>query len=372
MNDDDEVMLDHVSTPQWFTPVMGTAIVATCLSLVPGAHVTPLLIAAEAAWAASVVMLIAAIAYAARSYTRERGLLRSELHNPAVAPFFGAVSMALLAVGGATLLVGPRIFGAQAAAWIDLALWVVGTTIGIAVAVTIPALQFTSHRVELHQASPTWLLPVVAPMVSAATGAALVDQFDSAVLAHALAVTSLMLWGAAGIAAALITASLWWRLAHHQHSDAATVPTLWIVLGPLGQSVTALCMLAIHAPDALPELTPLISAFAALYGIPVLGFALLWLAIAGVVAWRLTKGRLPYTMSWWSFTFPVGTCVTGAAGLASVTGAAAFGVVAWALLLLLLAGWCASAVGTTRAWHLSRAHSKHLRADEAQLSAALS
>lgn len=335
------------ATAQWFTAVMGTAIVATSTGAIP--FESPLLIViGDVFWIASVVMLVAATVHMVWRYTVNRQLLREELHDPARAPFFGALAMAPMAVGAATLAVGPRFIGTDAATTADEVLWVIGTLLSITVAVLIPALQFTSHRVELTSASPAWMLPVVAPMVSAAVGAGMVDRVANPEIAQALAFFCLALFGASFMAAGLVTATLWWKLSHHQLTDAATVPALWIVLGPLGQSVTALTMLAVHAPGALGVVGDAIVPASVMYGVPVMGFALLWLGISTVVAFRLCGKRLPYSMTWWSFTFPVGTCVTGAAGLAAVTGSLVFGWLALGLFLLLLAGWTASAIGTVR------------------------
>ncbi|WP_159449633.1 C4-dicarboxylate ABC transporter [Demequina sp. NBRC 110057] len=334
------------STPQWFTPVMGTAIVATAVEALPIS--SPVLDSvAVGAWALAVVLLGAAVTHAVRAYRRDRSLLQREVADSAVAPFFGAPPMALLAVGGATLALAP-VLGGTWPVVADVALWTVGTAAGLTVAVAVPARQFTTHRVGTDAASPTWLLPVVAPMVSAATGAALADRLDSPALAQAVALACLAMAGAAGIAAALTIAAVWWRLAHHQHADASTVPALWVVLGPLGQSVTVLAMLALHAGDALPWVRQALAPAAILIGIPVLGFAVLWLAVAIAVAVRVAGRRLPYAMSWWSFTFPVGTCATGAAGLATLTGSGALLALAVAFLAALLGGWAVSAWGTVR------------------------
>src|ERR1700746_1832933 len=75
-----------------------------------------------------------------------------------------------------------------------------------------------------------------------------------------------------------------------------TMPTLWIVLGPLGQSITAANLLG---EVAHVELTaPYGSAFAAfgvVYGVPVWGFAALWvgLATALTLGQRIRRGTPP-------------------------------------------------------------------------------
>jgi tellurite resistance protein TehA-like permease len=116
------------------------------------------------------------------------------------------------------------------------------------------------------------------------------------------------------------------------------VPTLWIVLGPLGQSITAANLLGGVAHLAFPP--PHDTAFAAfgiLYGVPAWGFAALWASLAAALTVGAARQRLPFSLIWWSFTFPLGTCVTGTSGLALHTGAGAFRWAAVALYLALVA-----------------------------------
>ena len=84
-----------------------------------------------------------------------------------------------------------------------------------------------------------------------------------------------------------------------------------------------------------------------LYGVPVLGFALLWLAIAAAITSIRTTG-LPFSLTWWSFTFPVGTVVTGSSELSRHTGSAALGWLAVALFVFLVGAWLTAAVNFLR------------------------
>jgi tellurite resistance protein TehA-like permease len=327
---------------------MGTGIVAVAAVTLPVK--SPLLsVIAGAAWALACVAFIVAVALTARHLSRDRGATKRYLLDPAMAPFFGAPAMASMTVGAGTLLVGSAVLGTHAAAVIDGVLWAAGTVLGLAVAVAVPAIAFTRHRVEHDAASPTWLMPVVPPMVSAATGALLIEHVPPA-LAQSLAIACFAMFGASALAAMLVISSVWNRLAHHQRGEAATVPTLWIVLGPLGQSVTAVGLLADHAPAALGVSQHTLTVFALLYGLPVFGFAMLWLAIAASITIDAARKDLPFSLGWWAFTFPVGTCVTAASSLTHHTGAALLGVTAVALYGLLLWGWGTSAWGTVRSW----------------------
>jgi tellurite resistance protein TehA-like permease len=121
------------------------------------------------------------------------------------------------------------------------------------------------------------------------------------------------------------------------------------VLGPLGQSITAANNLGTQAHLAVPE--PYASAFRAMglvYGLPVWGFALMWAGIATAVTVRTARAHLPFTLTWWSFTFPVGTVVTGTSGLAAHTGETFLQVAAVAFFLGLVVAWATVAVRTAR------------------------
>ena len=66
------------------------------------------------------------------------------------------------------------------------------------------------------------------------------------------------------------------------------------------------------------------NAFAILYGVPVWGFAVLWIALATALTLRTMRRGMPFALTWWSLTFPVGTFVTGTTQLAVHTNLPAF------------------------------------------------
>jgi tellurite resistance protein TehA-like permease len=101
--------------------------------------------------------------------------------------------------------------------------------------------------------------------------------------------------------------------------------------------------LTLHAPYATGA-----DVFALLYGVPTWGFAMAWLVIAAAVTLRAARKGMPFGLTWWSFTFPVGTCVTGTIGLAARTGADMWRYGAAGLFLLLLFAWLVVAVRTAR------------------------
>lgn len=140
---------------------------------------------------------------------------------------------------------------------------------------------------------------------------------------------------------------IWSRLTHFGTSGTARVPTLWIVLGPLGQSITAAGLLGTSASTAVDsELAGGMRIFAVLFGMPVWGFAVLWIALATALTVRTLRRGMPFALTWWSLTFPVGTFVTGTTQLALHTDLPALRVAAVVAYVALLGTWCLVAART--------------------------
>jgi tellurite resistance protein TehA-like permease len=211
----------------------------------------------------------------------------------------------------------------------------------------IPYLAFTEYRLDLRGTYATWLMPVVPPMVSAATGAALIAHVPAGQPRLALLLACYAMFGISLFISLITITLLWGRLAFHGPGPARLVPTLWIVLGPLGQSVTAAGLLGKAAPSTI--LAPYGGALhvaGVLYGVPVWGFAMMWLAIAAAITLRTAREHLPFSLTWWSFTFPVGTVVTGTSVLALATHAGFLRYASVALYALLISAWLTAATRT--------------------------
>ncbi|WTN39200.1 TDT family transporter [Streptomyces sp. NBC_00631] len=343
--------------PGWFAAVMGTGIVAVAAATLPRT-LPGLRGAATVVWAGAGLLLIV---LAAR-YLGQRKL-RVHAGDPLLAQFLGAPPMALLTVGAGALLLGPRLIGERAALDVDRVLWSAGTALGLASACAVPYLMVTRHRFAPDAASGGWLLPVVPPVVSAATGALLVPRTPAGQPRLALLLGCYAMLGLGLMAVLLVLAMVYSRLVHHEAPSGATVPTVWIGVGALDQAVTALGALATAAPGTLPAPYARGSAVAALLGgLGIWGFALLWLALATALTVREIRRGLPFAPTWWSFIFPLGACVTGTSALAARTGSQPFVWSAVALYVLLVAAWAVVA------WHSLR-HAAGQRRDGAPVRA---
>ncbi|MFJ3774827.1 TDT family transporter [Streptomyces sp. NPDC090075] len=332
--------------PNWYASVMGTAALALGGAALGGGGPRELFVGV---WALSLLQLVVLLVARALHWIHHRDQALAHLRDPAVAPFYGCLSMALLAVGGGALALGRDWIGEPAAVVLDAVLFVAGTAVGLTAAVAVPYLLAVRHRVEPGQATPAWLLPLVAPMVSAALGPQLVPHLPAGQPRETLLFACVAMFGMSLLVTLLMLTLVFARLVTRGPLPLALTPTILLVLGPLGQSTTAVGVFADLAPGVVPA--PYAAGFgllAVLYGVPVMGFALLWLALAVAHVVRARRHGMRFAMTWWSFTFPVGTCATGAAALARHTGLVAYDALAVGLYGLLVAGWLAAASGTVR------------------------
>lgn len=332
--------------PNWFASVMGTGIIAVAGATLP-IRFPGLDALTMVAWLIAAVILVVLSILVPIHWLRRRGTVYQVAHDPIMAQFFGAPPMAFMTVGAGTLLVGKRLIGEQAAVAVDWVLWTIGTLGGLATAAIVPFLLFTRHEVRQDGAFGGWLMPIVPPMVSAATGALLIPHVPAGQPRETMLVLCYAMFGMSLVTAMIVITLIWSRLAHFGSSGSARVPTLWIVLGPVGQSITAAGTLGTAAAGAVAApLAAALNVVAILYGVPMWGFMLLWMALATMLTVRTIRRKLPFALTWWSFTFPVGTCVTGTTQLAVHTGLDMFRWGALVLYLVLLTAWVVVAVRT--------------------------
>ncbi|WP_237047700.1 TDT family transporter [Lentzea guizhouensis] len=317
--------------PNLFASVMGTGIVATAAASLP-LHVPGLRTAATYVWALDAALLVFLTVAAFRTWTW--ATVRAQLRDPVMSQFWGAPAMALMTVGTGTLLLGADLIGLPAALAIDWALWTLGTALGLVTSVLVPLRMFGSGEA----AFAGWLMPVVPPMVSSASGALLAAHLPPGQFQQAMVLICYALFGVSLFATVCLVPQIWQRLVQQGPGDA--VPALWIVLGPLGQSITAANLLAGVA------VLPGQNAFAVLYGTTTWGFALLWVVIAAAATVRVARRGLPFALTWWSFVFPLGTLVTGTSALAVRVHSLMFTVVSVVLYVALVLAWGTVAVRT--------------------------
>ncbi|MGJ0118925.1 C4-dicarboxylate ABC transporter [Williamsia sp. MIQD14] len=332
--------LAHI-TPNWFTTVMGTGIVAVAAAELPidGPGIRVL---GTAMWLLSVVVFLAVSTAFALHWSRHRGCARAYARHETLAHFYGAPAMAAMTVGAGTLLHAAPIMGSTGALLADAVLWTAGTAAGVVTLLVVGAGSLRRPG-RGGPAAPTRMMSVVAPMVSASTGALLAAHIADAAAAHLILVISVIMFAASLVAGGATAVAVVGRMVRVGGPRGAAAPTVWIPLGMMGQSVTAAVALG-AAYD-----TSAVHALALGAGGVFAGLAAVTIAVAITVTAGAARRGLPFSMTWWSFTFPVGTCVTGASALGKATGFRALDDIAVIGFVILFAAWAVVATRTITA-----------------------
>ncbi|GIU33972.1 TDT family transporter [Shewanella schlegeliana] len=348
MSDSTSTELSTEIGPNWFASVMGTGIIANAAIGLPmfGNHLAG---AGLVIWLiASLMLIIMLVIKTVQTIVRPH-IIKRQFNDPVMSQFFGAPPMAMLTVAGGSILYGSQVMSNETAITLAWVLWIAGTLLGLITAIVIPYRLFTHHQVREDAAFGGWLMPVVPPMVSAAIGAMLIPHIENIGQQQTLLYACYAMFGISLLSALIIITMIWSRLAHAGTSGGARVPTLWIVLGPLGQSITAAGALGSVALLVVDDpISTAMNAMAILYGVPIWGFAFFWSILASLLTLRALRRKMPFALTWWAFTFPVGTCVTGTTQLALHTGLPAF---EWAAVILftgLICAWIIAAIGTIK------------------------
>ncbi|MEV0945923.1 TDT family transporter [Rhodococcus sp. NPDC049939] len=314
-------------TPNWYATVMGTGVVAVVAAALP-AEVFLARIASEIFWLLAVALLIGLTLALARHWARRREDALEDVRSHTMFPFYGAVSMAVLTVGTGAGSAGHTLLG-NVAVTTSAILWTIGTIIGLVTYFVMVHRLTRRHRVT---PVPSWLLPVVPPMVSAAGGASLVRQLSEGAPQIAMLVTCYTLFALALTAAVFVAVVVGRHLVDNGLPAAPLLPTVWIPLGVIGQSIAAINLLG--AASGLTWLHTV----GVVYGTATGALGVIGLGIVFTVTAKAFCRGLSFTPSWWSFTFPVGTCALGANSLGDSLDSAMIvraGVILWCALLLI-------------------------------------
>ena len=333
--------------PAWYGSVMGTGILATLLQL----NADRLPLAHDAAAGLLVVgwlLLVTLSAGFARRAATDRRVLVDTITERAGQTHWGMVAMGLLATGSATLTVLPSVVpsAGRLALVVDVVLWTAGTLLGV-----VTTLGFTAGLIRRGGVPGFgWGLPVVPPMVSATTGAALVPHVHGTAGRLALLVAC-----AACFVISLAIGAVVFAVAYHHHLRVETVAigasaSAWIPLGVVGQSTAAAQAIAAQATSMMaPGLHSDLRLLADAYGVVMLAIAVPLVAYAVRVTARGFTARMPFAPGWWALTFPIGTLALGAHLLGARPGLAAYEVVGLVLVVVLCLTWTLCAVASVRA-----------------------
>ncbi|GAP85664.1 putative C4-dicarboxylate transporter malic acid transport protein [Rosellinia necatrix] len=239
------------------------------------------------------------------------------ISDPGQAMYLGTFPMGFATIISMTVNVMIPRFGES---WVEIVwvFWWVDVVISMATALCVPwLLQVRHHGVtNLEKMTAGWLLPIVAPIVAAATGSVVASVLDPDRALVAI-LTSYAILGTGLPAALSIIVIYFMRVTTKKLPPTEHMVSTFLPLGPLGQGGFAAQKLGEQALRVFPLTNTLpavsehgkLSAGEVLYtvgfmaAITLWGFGLLWLFFAVL---SVTRQKVPFSQGWWAFTFPLG------------------------------------------------------------------
>ncbi|KAI5210897.1 hypothetical protein E4T38_01851 [Aureobasidium subglaciale] len=230
--------------------------------------------------------------------------------------------------------------------WVTIlawSLWWFDAVLSIAICMGLPFLIMYEHGGELKTMTAAWLLPVVSPIVAAATGGVVAEVLTNNQYALWTMVISYIIWGMGFLLAMMVLVIYLQRLTMHSLPPREVIVSVFLPLGPIGQGSFALMQLGKVANKILPATGSLIPQSGPIFytlgfaiALVLWGFGLLWLFFA--VA-SISRSRFPFNMGWWGFTFPLGVYTVATATLAKELPSLVFRVLATILSIFVTLLW---------------------------------
>lgn len=320
--------------PGWFAAVMGTAVLALSTRSLAG-HWPVLGLPAEFLhWFNSLLCLVLALPWLDR-WLRFRPAALQALRHPVQANFYPTFSIALLVLAAQWLAFTDYV-------GVALALWWLGVGVHFVFSFAVLFLMFRGEHVLLEHVTPANFIPAVGLVVMPLAGAPLLAHMAGGLREWALTINIIGL-GAGSMMYLALLGLTFQRKYLHRPAQGMLTPTIWIHLAPLG--VIPLSLLSLLEQLPLPAAREAAVVLMLLFW----GFAVWWLVMAILLtAAARAAGQLPFALSWWGFTFPIGAFVGESLRLNQLLGWRSTLVIAVGAWLLLVGLWTITAWRTLR------------------------
>jgi C4-dicarboxylate transporter/malic acid transport protein len=337
--------------PGWFASVMGTAVFVIELfvfqDIIPLAQTWQLLFLGL-----SFAMFVAILIPWTLRWFHHFDQVRHDLTHPVSAAFFPTMPISLIVGGIALEKAGPLFMSHETLFPILQGLWLVGTT-GIGIfALTILSIYFLKPDMEWQIANLGWLIPPVSALIVPVLGGSLATEYAGTTLGAINLIGSLIFLGIGAVLFLFVMGAVFSRYLFHDLLPAHLAPTIWIGIAPT--AILTIIIIKIVKPvtlffNAPAEAAPILSVMAKSLGVGLWGFAFFWLILAVFLTWRHHKKvALPFAMSWWAFTFPLGAFVVSTGVIFQATQAGFFQWVGLAALLGYVVIWGIVATRTVK------------------------
>ncbi|KIM99190.1 hypothetical protein OIDMADRAFT_201827 [Oidiodendron maius Zn] len=276
------------------------------------------------------------------------------IRHPAQSLFLGTFPMGLATIINMIVFVCVPAWGTWAV-YLAWGLWWFDAAVSIFTCFYLPFMIMYVHKTELSGMTAAWLLPIVAPIVAAASGGVVAESLPNPQHVLWTVIVSYVLWGTGVPLAMVVLVVYFQRLTMHKLPPREVIVSVFLPLGPLGQGGFALMQLGKVALTTFPVTDTLVvpsgHAGEILYvvgwmmALIMWGFGLVWLFFALA---SITRSRFPFNMGWWGFTFPLGVFTVSTTTLGKELPSRFFSVLGTVFSVMVTLLWIVVATGTVQ------------------------
>jgi C4-dicarboxylate transporter/malic acid transport protein len=320
--------------PGWFAAVMGTGVLALTAHSLSGRWPLMAPLAVGLHWFNVLLFCVLSVPWLTR-WLRFHEAAMMTLKHPVQASFYPTFAIAMLVLAAQWLAIA----GMQAVA---LLFWWIGTALVFVFSFAVLYYMFRGEHVDLEHVTPAKFIPAVGLVVIPVAGGPLLELQTGAARELALMANVVGLGAGTLMYLGLLGLTLQRKLLAKPAVGILT-PTAWIHLAPLGVIPVSLLNVLDQLPFAVAR-EPFLFISLLLWG-----FGVWWLVMAALLTWAAHRsGKMPFALSWWGFTFPLGAFVAASLRLSPLTGIGGVDTVGVACWLLLLAVWSVTLLRTLR------------------------
>lgn len=332
INDKQDIIKNFM--PSWFASVMGTGILAMT-SLFYSTYIPVLKDVAQYLVYFNISLFVVLLIPWILRWILFPEDATADLNHPVLANFYATIAIAMLVLAANFIVVLNNILVGQV-------FWFAGTFATIFFAVIVQYKMFQSEKPTLDHINPAWFIPPVGLIVIPIAGGLLINEF-SGTMQEFVIFLNYFGWGAGFFIYLALLAICMYRFILHKPLPNTIVPTLWITLGPIGAGIVSL--IALIQNTAFITIKEPFLVFCLLFW----GFGIWWLFLAISITLNYKKrDQLPYALSWWAFTFPLGAYVAATYKIALIFDLELINYIGFALYFLLLFFWIITLIKTSK------------------------
>lgn len=319
-------------TPSWFASVMGTGILAIT-SLFYSKYL-PILknIAYTLFYFNILLFFLLLIPWTLRWIFFKKEAI-NDLEHPVLSNFYATIAIGMLVLAADFIVIGKNMI-------IGEIFWFTGAFTTIFFGTLTPYLMFKAEHVKLDHINPAWFIPPVGLIVIPIAGGLIIPRF-SGLTKEFVILLNYFGWGAGFFIYLALLAVCMYRFIIHHPLPNTLAPTIWINLGPIGAGTVSLINLIENSTFITTKEPFFVLAFL------LWGFGIWWVIIAiAMTIYYIKKLKLPYAMSWWAFTFPLGAYVAATYSISNIFNIELINYIGFGLYWLLTGFWTLTLIKT--------------------------